>query len=271
MNTPPTPLPDQPQKKSNGLAIAGIGCLVVLVIFGIVGVMLVNKAAKFVRANVGDFTSNPERAGVLMALKLNPAIEVLNVDDAKNSVTFKEKSSGKVMTMSFEDIKQGKISFSDDQGHEVNIDGSQLTKDSKLTVKGSDGKEILIKGDGGNQGSFTVKGPDGEMVINTNAQSPAWVPVYPGAKPGQGGMRSEQGGKLTGVSMLETNDEVSKVAAFYDSKLKEAGFKVETTSLSADGKGNAILNGTKADQTVNAVISDESGKTKVMLSYEGPK
>lgn len=40
---------------------------------------------------------------------LNPDLEVLNVSEAKGVITVKEKSSGKVVTLNFDDIKQGRI------------------------------------------------------------------------------------------------------------------------------------------------------------------
>lgn len=250
MDTPQTPAP---KKGLSGLAIAGIGCggIVVLAIIAIF--VLAGKACTKINEVAGDFQKNPAKAAAMLALKFNPEVEVVSTDDTKNEITIRTKKDGKTMTMSFEDVANGKFTMTDSEGKTVTIDGSNAAKG----------------------GGIVMKGPDGETVIGGDSAGswPAWVPSYPGLKAQQGGLRSEQEGKLTGMSMAESGDAVGKVKEFFESKLKEAGFTVETNVASVNGTETASVSANKeaTSQKVNVVITGETGKTNVMIQYEGAK
>ncbi len=253
MNPPESPAG---QKKSKSPILLGCGIAFVVFVFG--AFILLGKACSMVGNKFKEVTSemqkNPARAAALLALRFNPDVEVLNTDDARNEVTFKEKKSGKVITMSFDDVAQGKFTVRDSEGHEMVLDASKAKED----------------------GTVRIKGPEGETVIGgaaAGAAVPAWVPSYPGATAGAGGMKGENNGVLSGMAMFETTDAAAKVQEFFQSKLKEAGYKVETTSTDAGGKNAAYVNGQKESpkSSVNAVISSEQGKTSIMVTYEGPK
>ena len=52
---------------------------------------------------------NPALAVAKIVAATNPNVEVLGVDEKKGVIRVREKSSGKIMTMNFEDAKQGKF------------------------------------------------------------------------------------------------------------------------------------------------------------------
>lgn len=127
----------------------------------------------------------------------------------RSQVTFKEKKSGKVTTMSFDEVMQGKVRIKTD-GQEVVIDGSNVTKDGKISMKDAKGNEVTINGEGG--GIVRTKGPDGEMTIGGTSSAPAWVPAYPGVKALEGGMKIEKADETSGMAVSETADAVGKVS-----------------------------------------------------------
>lgn len=251
--TPPPMI--APKKGLSGLAIAGMGCGGLLLLFILVAALLVMKACNKVKEVAGDFTVNPAKAMAMIVLKSNPELDVVKTDDAKGEITVRNKKSGEVVTMSFEDIKKGKFTMKNAKGEEVSIDAS----------------------DAAGKGGVVMKGPEGEVVIggaNTAAVAPpAWVPVYSNLKAQPGGMRSEKNGVIAGAFVAETADSGAKVKEFYEAKLKEAGFEIEVTSTSANGGEFNVVAGTKDDgkSKVTAIITTENGKTGVMLNYEGKK
>ncbi|TDU70952.1 hypothetical protein EI77_02070 [Prosthecobacter fusiformis] len=98
--------PQHPQKKKglSGFAIAGIGCLGLLIVIFLGGGFVV---AKFM-PQLKEMAEDPSKM-VIWALEKNPDIEVIKKDDVKREITYKTKSTGEVVTVSYEDLAQGKM------------------------------------------------------------------------------------------------------------------------------------------------------------------
>jgi hypothetical protein len=202
-----------------------------------------------------DADADAMKSAALMALKMNPAVEILKTDDAKGMVTYRDKGSGEEVTLSFDDLAQGRFN---------------------IKVKDAKGRETSVGASQDGSGGMTITGPDGKMTLGGDAAGsapPAWVPPYPGAKAAPGAMRMEKDDSVNGSYVMETADSVAKVKEFYDTKLKGQGFKTEAMSLNIDGKDNASVSAEKSEakQKLTVSISSEGGKTTVMLIYEGPK
>lgn len=243
-----------PKKGMSGLAIAGLGCGGLFVLVVLVGGFLTMKACSAMKGVVGDFEKNPAKATAVLAVKMNPDLELVSTNDATNEITVRDKKSGEVTTLSFNDIAQGKFKYKNSKGEEVTIDAANQ----------------------GGKGNIVVKDKDGTTVLSGDAKSaapPAWVPVYPGAQNKAGGMRSEKADKISGMFAIETTDSTVKVKDFFEPKLKADGFQVETTSING-GNGEIItLKATKDgdSRTVSVMITTDSGKTNVAINYDGPK
>lgn len=99
------------------------------------------------------------------------------------------------------------------------------------------------------------------------------MPAYPGVEAIESGMKVEKADETSGTAISETADPVAKVKEFYEFKLKEAGYKVETTSINSDGKDIVMISSSKDDgkNSVNAVVVVEEGKTRVTLNYQNKK
>jgi hypothetical protein len=114
----PGPPPGPPQK-SNTLKYLLFGCLGIILIGGLITVaitMFVVKKAKDVGFDSGLMEKNPAVAIAKMAAAANPDVDVVSTDEDKQTITLREKSTGKTVTLNFEDIKKGNFSFSDDKG-----------------------------------------------------------------------------------------------------------------------------------------------------------
>jgi hypothetical protein len=252
---PSAPIPNAPKKGPPILAILGFGCLALVVAGGIGCFLLMKACTSGLKGMVEEAQKNPAKTAAMIMIKANPDLEIVKTDDGAGEVTVRDKKSGEVTTISFNDISQGKFKVKNSKGEEVTFDS-----------KGKDGT-----------GSVVVKNNEGTTVIGGDQQStapPAWVPQYPGIQTKNGGMRSEKSDSVSGLFSGETGDAPAKVKDFYESKLKEGGFTTEATNVSAPNLEMLTVKATKNDGkiTVNVVISTEQGKkTQVTVQYEGPK
>jgi hypothetical protein len=104
------------------------------------------------------------------------------------------------------------------------------------TVTGPDGEKATVSQQGDNV-EVTVRGKDGEKATYSSGRSvalpegfPKDVPLYPGAKVTMSGKQGE--GMMV---MLTSGDDVQKIAGFYEAKLKENGWEIETSANIGEG------------------------------------
>lgn len=231
---PYTPQPPVGPKKTSPWVWVGLGCLVILL--GCAGFC----AYGFYK--VKQFAENPEKL-VELALKANPDLEKVSSDSDAGTVTVRDKKTGKVMTLNFEDIKNGKFSMEGEDGSKVNIG------DGKVEVTDEKGQTTTITGGVG------------------TSNLPEWLPAYPGATASS---FSATGPNGAAVTMLETTDSADQALAFYEEKLKDAGFKVEKSAFkvgdsTAGGTVTAKDGGDKGE--VNVLVGAQGGKTSITITH----
>lgn len=159
-----------PKKKTSPLVIvlAIVGGLMALLVVGVVagGLFIVHKV-KQAGFDPDEWRNNPGAAAAKMITTLNPDAEVVRIDEDRGVVVIREKSTGKTVTMNFEDIKQGRLSFSDSEGASVTFgQGADLPSWVPL-YPGAKAETGLAAASskGGSGGAFTF----------TSADSPATV------------------------------------------------------------------------------------------------
>jgi hypothetical protein len=189
--------------------LGGIGLLFVL------GVIVVF-------AFVGYVVRNPERAMARMISAANPDAEILRYDKAGRTVTIRDKRDGSEVTLSFDDLQQG-----------------------RFTLSGIDGK--------GKKGRVEVGAGSGRL--------PAWLPAYPGAKieshitgTGDDGSETGEGGMYT----FTTHDDPSRVMSFYQEKCGELNMKVELSTATADG-GKIAAEDEDGNRSLTVVVGSGPG------------
>lgn len=169
---------------------------------------------------------NPGLAVAKMVAAVNPDVEVLHTDDGSGTITVRDRKSGKVTTLSFDDAKNGRFHF---------------------TAQDENGKSATMEFGG------------------SSSKLPSWIPAYPGSNPQVAFTASGSDGE-GGTFSYTTTDAPAKVMQFYQDRFKEMGMKA-TTVMSTDTGG--MVNGTDEsnNRSLNAVISSESGKTNVAVTY----
>jgi hypothetical protein len=201
------------------LAVAGI---IVLGIIGLVG------AGLYVAHTVA---TNPGLVLGKIITATNPDAEVLSTDPGSQTMRIRDRKTGEEVTLSFDDIKKGKLKFS-------------------------------ATGKNGEVANMEIGGGEGKL--------PSWVPAYPGAK-AQGNMtakgESADGMGEGGIVTLTTPDPPSKVTAFYEAKCKEMGMSLDLSQLG--GAGGMIMGASEdKKRSLQVVVSGEgSGDTTIIVTY----
>jgi uncharacterized protein YneF (UPF0154 family) len=231
-------------------AWVGIGCgalmIVVLVVVMIGGFFVARK----VQDVAADFEENPAMATARMIIKLNPELEEVSTDEEAGTITVRNTSTGEEITVNFEDIEEGKFSFTTDEG-EVTVDASQMDESGSIKVTKDDGGVI-----------FSTGGAVTEDVE-------PWVPVFPGSEPSnRHSMRTEE--EMSGGSELETSAPIAEALEFYRKALEGEGYEVSVNTFTQDDSEGGMVNGSHGEKGRNvvAILSSEGGgPTKIVISY----
>ncbi len=231
-------------------AWVGIGCgalmIVVLIVVMAAGFFVANK----VKDVAGDFEDNPAMATARMIVKLNPELEEVSADEDAGTITVRNKKTGEEITVNFEDIEEGRFSFTTDEG-EVKIDASELKDSGSMTITNDEGGVVFSTG--------------GELSKDVEA----WVPIYPGCEPvNRHSMRTEE--EQTGGFELETTATVAEALEFYRSALEGQGYEVTVNTFTQDDSEGGMVNANHGGQgrSVVAIFNSEGGgPTKIVVSY----
>jgi hypothetical protein len=203
--------------------------LIVLVVVATVGTgMFFLHKARQAGFDPEMMRQNPGLAITKMIASANPDVEVLSTDEGAGKITVRDKKTGKVVTMTFDEAKQGKFSFS---------------------AQGDDGKTASLE-------------------IGAGADKlPSWIPAYPGAKvEGTFAIKGDSGQGNGGSFGFSTSDAPAKVMSFYQDKCKELGINIKMTTTT--DKGGMILGADEGEtRSLQVIVGSESGETKVQVVY----
>jgi hypothetical protein len=238
----PTPVQ---AKKANVIVWIIVGLLGLVMVAGVVVV----AGGLFVAKKFHDAASNPALTAAKVMAAANPDVEILSIDDSKGTVTFKDKKSGKVITLDFDQIKQGRIVFEED-GKKVTVDSTT----NGVNLTDNDGSTVQI-------GS------------NASARLPAWLPAYPGSN-AQGTFAIQGAGQSGAAVSFTTKDRVDKVSSFYDGALRKAGFTTNVNLMQQDGKtSGAMITAESDDKRRTTVVNIAAGDddATVSITYSDKK
>lgn len=250
---PQQSFPPPPEKKSNVWAWVLIGCGT-FVVLGIIGVVLggffVWNKAKQAGLDPELMEKHPAVATAKLMAALNPDIEVVSIDEEKELITVKDKKTGRVVTVSLDKAKDGRVVFSANGEEPVSIEAR--ADESK--------------------GSLDVKSAEGSAKFGTNSVSklPEWLPGYPDAQI-EGNYSAETKDGTSGGFHFTTTDSPNKVVKFYEDALKRAGLTVNTNIVQQNGKtagGTAMAESSNKNRTayITAAVNAE-GSTLITVLF----
>jgi hypothetical protein len=219
--------------------LGGIAVFILLV-----GIVIVASGMFFAH----KFLENPAMTTAKLLTAGNPNIEVLSVDQGRNKVTFRDKTTGETVTMNFDDIKQGKIVFKSK--------GQQAT--------------LRAFGDGQN-GTMEIDSPQGTVKFGAGnaAKIPSWVPVYPGVSP-QVNFSMQGTDADGGTFQFKTKDSAKDVLSFYEQALKTSGFQITANisgNLAASSGAMLTAENPSSNRTVMVTAGTEDSGASVNVVF----
>ena len=220
---PAAPLAGPVKRKTSPLVwiLVGILGLFLLCVVGLVG------AGIFVAKNPGMVMGK-------LITAANPDAEVVSTDMGAKTLRIRDKRTGKEVTLSFDDVKNGRIKFS---------------------ATGDDGQVANVE------------------IGEGTGQMPKWVPTYPGAKP-QGNLtakgEAEDGMGEGGMVSFSSDDPPSKVVAFYEAKLKEMGMSLNLSGATGDG-GMVMGTDEAGKRTIHVMVGSGRGEGSTIAITFGRK
>ncbi len=138
---------------------------------------------------------NPGMAVGKMLAASNPNLDVVRTDDNAGTITLRDRRTGKETTITFDQARQGKITFS---------------------AEDENGKRATVE-------------------FGATGKPPGWVPEYPGSHPTYSIKGSADGGEEGGNFTYTTDDPAAKVMSFYQDKAKDLGMEAKVTTTTPDG------------------------------------
>jgi hypothetical protein len=249
VQSPPPPGAPPPPKKGMGpLVWIGIGCGVIIVIC----IIVMGAGAYLFKTKVVDpLQKNPGMVVARGIIAANPDLDLVSADDQNQRLTIHNKKTNETITMSLDDVKNGRLKFSSDGKGAGSIDIGQ----QGISVKTQD-----------------EKGKESTFVAGAGAPKdlPAWLPTYPGATV-QGGFSSKSADATVQTFALNTTDSPDKVIAFYQDQLKNNGLTVLLPTTTAIG-GQTTIASLTADSPdkkrhVQVFVQTAGDKTKAAVTY----
>jgi hypothetical protein len=198
---------------------------------------------------VNDMERNPAMAAAKLAVAMNPDLETVSVNEGRGTITVKDRRTGKVVTLNFDDVKDGKIVIKGDGDEDVTIQ-----------AKGSEGS-----------GSLEVKTDKGSVKFGAGSSAenmPDWLPSYPGSK-AEGVFSMRGGDGSTGSFSFTTTDSVDQVLGYYESELKGEDLKVSVTTTKQNGVGGGVVTGEDKSngRTVVVTVAAKGGGAQVNVTF----
>ncbi len=240
--------PEIPSEKKKGLpplAWVAIGCLGLMMFGGLVvtvgGIFVAHK----VKQVASDMEEDPVATTAKILAAASPDIEFVKADKDAREVTFRDTKSGKELIVGYDDIKNGKVTF---------------TSEGKTA-------EIEVKQNGDDAGQMTIRSEDGNATFQAGGDVknlPDWVPMLPGATP-QGSFTSETSDGRAQAFHFETEKKVDEVLDYYQKELEGAGLTVHSRTATNEG---GVLVAASADEkrSLTVMASTDNGELEVVVN-----
>ena len=237
------------KKKTNPLVWVLVGCLGLFVIGGIIFAAATFFIAKKAKDVLEDVAENPVKAAAEMMVRMNPDLELVSTDDEAETMTVRDKTTGKTSTLNWSDISEGKFSIETD-GQTYTVDGTGAA-DGSISVQDESGQETMSFGAGA-----------GEV--------PDWFPKYHNAVEINVLVNANQNGQQSTIWTFQTPDAVTDVLTFYETQLKGTGWEVTTSSSDVGGVANGSIEAKQGNgaKSLNLVLTKSGGEAaQAMATY----
>jgi hypothetical protein len=242
---------NEPKKGLSPLAWAGIGCGSLLII----GIIVISVGGYFAAKTVADFVGdNPAAAAAEAIVALNPELELVESNREAGTMTVRESSTGKQVTVDYSALERGELSFDDGSGEQVSIDASAAV------AAATGGAPITINAGGS---TMTIGGAGAATEV------PAWLGEFPGTKSDEGGYTGTVNGKRSGIYSFVTDDAAAALA-YYEGRLEALELKVDRSSFSGGNSSMESVQGRSEDYNITAAATTNDNEVRMTVTYSGP-
>lgn len=148
---------------------------------------------------------NPGLAVSKLIAAVNPDLEVISLNEGKGVITVKEKSSGKVITLNFDDVKKGRIVVHDDvEGKMAALEIGASADKFPSWIPAYPGAKV--------EGTFAVNSGDGSggSFSYKTEDAPAKVVEFYQESLGKAGFKINTTATTSESSILAAEDEATK-------------------------------------------------------------
>ena len=237
------------QKKGlSPLAWIGIGCGGLLLI----GIVVVSVGGYFAAKTASDFIGdNPAAAAAEAIVRINPELDLVDSDREAGTITVREKSTGKEVTVNYSQLERGELVFEDGEGEQVRVQSSASADDGPISITGSNGSSMSI-------------GASGAAV-----EVPSWLGEYPGAKTDVGGYAATSNGKRSGIYSFATRDAAAALS-YYEGRLEALDLEANRSSFSGGGNTVESVQGRSAEYEISAAATTTADGSRLTVTYSGP-
>lgn len=238
--------PVEQKKGLSPIAWVAIGCSSVL----LVGVLTALVVGGFVLNKVRQLSTEMTAAPVVTTAKLiaaaNPEIELVEADESRRIVIFRNTRTDEEFTFDFEDIENGAVYFS--------------SGDESLSIELEPGRN--------DDGTLTITTQDGRTLIGGGATAddiPEWVPVYPEAQP-QKTISSDYYAGHWGAYTFTVEEDLQEVLDFYITEVEKLGLEITSQTTT---KESAMMTAQTPDEAmlITLTASGDNGEAQVLIQY----
>ena len=220
------------------LALLALG---VVALSGVVilGVSLLRGMASDSRSSASGSDHSAQALARLLS-STHPEVEVLFVDSRNNTVTLRDRKTGREITQDIESARMGRFRFADGV--------APAPTDSAADFS-------------------TGRQPASISDIDQPLKVPDWIPSYPFSQP-RGALPGPNGGTFR----FQTADSVSEILSFYQEALKRSGFQITATGFHGQSTSlQGTLTAMDAHSGRNVLVSISSGAagTSVTVTFAG--
>ena len=141
-----------PKKGLHPMAWVGIGCGGLLLIGIIAIVMIVSWGKQKFDEFAAEMTANPQRTVAESILRFHPDLEEVSHDDNTGTMTVRVKSTGEEMTVSYDDLANGRVTITQPDGTKTSLGGNDPSTIPAWVPKYPTVKETIS--------TFHQEGPD---------------------------------------------------------------------------------------------------------------
>ncbi len=251
-----------------GWIAMGCGCLLVVASVALTagGFFVAKKAGDFVE----ELEANPARTAAELFVRANPDLELVSTDDEAGTMTIRNRTNDEVATLDFDDIAEGRFRWTTGSGDEgsITFDGED---GARITTTNRDGESQSVELTAEEDGGVVVRGTDFEARLGGEGDIPSWVPLPPGAQPQTTFASSNQEG-TSGAFTFSSEESVEDLAAFYRRALEEAGFEIESSSMTTSEIDREALDAKRGQDSAKLFVTVARGTgiegTQVVVQYE---